>query len=192
MPISPAVTLSIFEAAMAANGLTGVHTADLAGGLANGLFQYCSSGILVMSNDVGVLGAGTGVGPSIVLEEAVILATLLPMMAAEGLIGTMTAAQAAAIAQGISISLAGAIVETINSSVGVGAGKLLLVPLGTGAGIFASALAEAGLIGVHTPALGAAIGGALDSVVASAIGVIVIVGSPSIIPSSGVGIGKII
>ncbi len=192
MPIEPVITTPIFTAALAANGLIGVHTPQLAEGLATGLFTYLGSAVVVTSQDVGVLGAGTGIGPSIILEDTLILAALVPFMAACGLIGPMAAAQASAISMGISLSLAGAIVSTINSTVGVGAGKLLITPTGSGAAVFTAGLAAAGLIGVHVPQLGAAVGGALDSVIVSAIGVIAIVGSPSIIPGAGVGIGKII
>jgi hypothetical protein len=192
MSVTPATTLPLFEAGMAGNSLIGSEVTQLATGLANGISIYVQSGLIVESIDAGTLGAGTGIGIGISLPEPTILAAISSFMSGEDILGQMAFPLASAIAFGISASFGIAQVSTINPTVGVGAGKLQLVPVGTGAAIFASAFAGSGLIGTSSPRLSSAVGAGLDSIVAASIGVITIVGSPSNIPSSGLGIGRIL
>jgi len=191
MPIDPGTTTPIFVSQLAANGLIGLGTPAFAAGMANGLFQYLTSGITVTSIDVGTLGAGTGVGTGLFLSQAVILQVLQPMMVGFGVFGPMSPAMASALSAGINIAMIPAIVQTVNPSVGIGAGKVQLIPHGTGPTQFISAFAAASMNGSKAADLATAIGTTLDSVIASTLGVIVIVGTPSIIPSTGLGTGTI-
>jgi hypothetical protein len=192
MPIDPGTTTPIFTAALVANVQIGSNVGQEATGLALGLFQYAQSGVTVGSIDAGTLGVGTGIGPSIILPEPVLLAALVASFLGHGIIGPMMPLQANAIALGISASLAVATVQTLNPSVGLGAGKLQLVPTGSGSVIFPAAFIQAGMTGPMATNLGVAIAQALDAVIASATSVIAIVGPPNIVPGAGVGIGKIV
>jgi len=192
MPIGPGTTLPIFTAALLANGLVGSGTKQLAAGLAMGLFQYTQTGVIVTSIDVGTFGAGTGIGPSIVLLPTILLPAMTDSFIGHGIVGPFMPAQANACAYGISAALALAVVETVNPLVGVGAGKLQLIPNGTGSVIFPQAFTQSGATGSMSAKMASAIGLALDAVIASAIGIIAIVGIPSIVPGAGLGNGKIV
>jgi hypothetical protein len=192
MPINPATTLPIFTAALSANALIGKSAIQLATGLSLGLFQYVQAGLTVISIDAGTLGAGTGTGPGIILTPLTITPLLLASIGGHGMTGSYVPPLVDAISIAVSSSFAQAIVETINPLVGIGAGKLQLIPNGTGSAIFPAAFLESGLTGLMAANLGSAVGLALDSAVPSAIGVIAIIGSPSIISSVGTGIGRII
>lgn len=192
MPVDPGTTLPIFQGMLASNGLLGPGTVQLANGLSSGLCQYMSAAIVVLSIDAGTLGTGTGLGVGIIIPQFTILGAVGPIMTGHGIFGPMAAPLANAIASGVSISLAGAMIQTVNAGVGVGTGKVQLVPTGAGGTVFSAALVAAGLVGMMAPALGDAIGMALDSVIASAIGVVAIVGPTSPLPGTGVGTGSIV
>jgi len=191
MPVDPGTTLPIFDGMLVANGLLGPGIPKFAAGMAAGLFQYVSTAVTVTSIDTGTLGVGVGNGVGVVLLPSVILGALSPMMARNGVLGPMAPSMANAIAYGVSASLALAAIATNNPGVGIGAGKLQLFPTGSGGATFAAAFKEAGMGGAMVSALGQAVGLALDAVIASALGVVVIVGPPSVLPGAGVGTGKI-
>jgi hypothetical protein len=191
MPVDPGTTLPIFQGMLAANAVIGPGSGQLAAGLANGLFQYLSASVTVLSIDAGTLGAGTGVGFGLILPPSVILGVLSPMMAGHLILGPFAPSTANAIAMAVSLSLAGASVQTVNAGVGIGAGKVQLVPTGTGGAVFAAAMTAAGLTGPMASALGDAVGMSLDTVIAAVIGVVVIAGPPNILPGAGTGVGKI-
>jgi hypothetical protein len=192
MPIDPGTTTPIFTAALVANAQVGPNVGQLATGLALGLFQYAQAGITVNSIDAGTLGVGAGIGPSIILPEPLLLTALTASFIGHGIIGPMMPLQANAIALGISSSLALAIVQTINPTVGLGAGKLQLTPNGSGSVIFPAAFIQAGMAGPGAAKMGLSIALALDAVIASALSVIAIAGPPNIVPGAGLGIGKIV
>ncbi len=192
MPIDPSTTLPVFTASLISNGLVGVSNQQLAAGLSMGLFQYAHAGVIVTSIDAGTVGNGTGIGPSIILPEPLILSSLTASFAGHGIIGPFMPMQANAIASGISTSLALSIVQTLNPLVGMGTGKLQLIPTGAGSAIFPAALIQSGIAGPMATNMGAAVGLGLDAVIAAAIGIIAIVGSPNIVPSTGLGTGIII
>ena len=192
MPISPATTLPIFTASLAANVIVGPSSIQMATGLSLGLFQYLNSGVIITSIDSGTLGVGVGTGPGIILAQPVLLAALTASMAGHVIAGPMMPMLANAIALGVFTSLGMAVVQTINPLVGVGVGKLQLTPNGTSNIIFPAAFLAAGMVGPMSPALGSAIGMALDAVIASAVSVIAIAGPPSVSPSVGIGSGVIV
>jgi len=188
MPINPGVTTPIFLGSLAATSLVGMSIPQLATGLALGLFQYSQTGLIVTSIDAGTLGAGTGLCPTIILNEQVLFTAISSSLLGHGVTGMLMPALANGAALGISASFALAIVQTINPVVGVGTGKLQLVPNGAGSVIFPAAFLAMGLTGTMSAVVASAIGLGIDSVISTAIGVIPIVGTPSMIPSSGVGV----
>jgi len=191
MPIDPGTTQPLFLSQLAANGLVGPGTPAFATGLATGFYQYLTTSIGVHSIDVGTLGVGTGIGVGLLLPESAILEVLEPMLSGFGILGQKTPDMANAIAAGISISLGAAIVQTANPTVGIGSGKVQLIPEGTGATTFVEAFSAAGMLGSKSESLASAVGTSLDALIALTLGVIVIVGTPSIVPSTGFGTGVI-
>ena len=191
MPVSPGTTTPIFLGTLVASGMTGPSVSQLATGMAIGLYTYLQTGVTVTSIDVGVLGVGTGFCPTIIIEEQVLLAALTTSFPAHGVTGPFMPAMANGIALGVTASMALAIVNTINPVVGIGAGKLQLIPNGSGSVIFPAAFIAAGMVGPMSALTASAIGLALDTVIATAIGVVAIVGSPSIIPIGGTGTGTV-
>jgi hypothetical protein len=191
MPIDPGTTTPIFLGSLVANGMTGPSVSQLASAMALGLFQYLQSGVVVLSIDTGTLGAGTGICPTIFLDEQVLLAAMTTSLSAHGVVGPFQPALANGVSLGIALALALAFTQTINPTVGVGAGKLQLVPNGQGQIIFPAAFTASGAVGPMSALTASAIGLGLDAVIVSALGIVAIVGPPSIIPSAGVGTGKI-
>lgn len=191
MPLGPP-TIPIFESALISHGLVGSSTAQLATGCSNGLQQYMAgAGCTTISIDVGTLGAGVGFGFGIILPQPVLTGAMTSFFASFLIGGPFSPVTASAISFGISNSLLGAIVNTINAGVGVGVGKVQCIPNGTGGALFTAAFLAAGMTGSMIPSLGQAVGGALDSVIASALGVVAIVGSPNILPGGGIGFGNV-
>jgi hypothetical protein len=192
MALNPGTATPIFTASLLANAQVGPSVGQLATGLALGLTQYMSAGVAVTSIDAGTLGVGTGIGPTIILTEGLLLPAMTASLAGHGIVGPVMPLQANAISLGISLALALAQVQTLNPLVGIGAGKLQLVPNGSGGALFAAAFKASGMMGTASANMGLAVGLGLDAVIASAIGVIAIVGPPNIVPSAGVGTGKVI
>ena len=191
MPIDEGTLRPIFVNSLAAAGISGQHSVVLAGALASGLSRYLVGSIAVISTDVGTLGAGTGTGFGLTLLPAVIYPAVLSMLSAGLIIGPHAPNLADGISNGVSTSLAGAAINTINSSVGVGTGVISIVPDSTGGVVFSASFLSAGLVGPYSPSMGLAIGIAMDQVISSATGFVVIAGPTSPYPSSGVGVGEL-
>jgi hypothetical protein len=191
MPLGPP-TIPIFQAALASHGLVGSGSVQLATGCANGLQLYMSgAGCTIISIDAGTLGAGTGIGAGIILAEPLLSGIMSSMFLGFLLGGPFSPVTADAISFGVCMSLATAVISTINAGVGVGAGKVQCIPNGTGGLVFTGAFLATGMTGSMVPSLGQAVGGALDASIASALGVVAIVGPPSILPGAGIGVGTV-
>ena len=187
MPLGPP-TIPIFQASLIANGITGTGAVQLSSACSDGLQLYMSgAGCTTISIDVGTLGAGTGIGSGIILSQPSLSSTMASFFLGLLMSGSYGPSTADAIASGICNSLLTAVVNTVNAGVGIGTGKIQCIPNGTGGVIFSGALLAAGLSGSMAPSLGLAIGGALDASIASASGLVVIAGSLSVYPGSGVG-----
>lgn len=187
MPLGPS-TIPIFQASLIANGITGTGVVQLSSACSDGLQLYMSgAGCTTISIDVGTLGAGTGVGFGITLSQPSLSSTMASFFLGLLMSGSYGPSIADAIASGICNSLLTVTVNTVNAGVGVGTGKVQCIPNGTGGVVFSGALLAAGLSGSMAPSLGQAIGGALDASIASASGLVVIAGPPSIYPGGGLG-----
>jgi hypothetical protein len=185
-------SIPIFQAALASHGLIGSNTIQLATGCANGLQLYMSGiGCTTISIDVGTLGAGTGIGFGIILAQPLLSVNMVSTFLGFLLGGPFSPITADAISLGICSSLAIASISTFNAGVGVGAGVVKCIPQGVGGTVFTSAFLASGMSGSMVPSLGQAVGGALDASIASALGAVVIVGPPSILPGGGIGIGQV-
>lgn len=188
MPVDPVATTPIFNAILLAHGDLGPSRSQLAAGLAQGLYQYIQTAVTATSIDVGSLGAGVGSGVGITLAVPALVTAMVASFNGQGIVGPMSAPNAVAVANSMSMSLAAAVLVGFHPSVGAGAGKLQLVPKGTGGPIFVAAFKAAGMKGQSSEKLAVAVAFGLDATIALATGVIAIAGPPSPSPGGGVGI----
>lgn len=192
MPLAPPLTAPLIAAQLVSVGDIGISSAQLALAVATGLELYASSGLTVASVDAGTLGAGVGTGVGIILPPPVLIGTLTAAFASHGILGLMAAPTAIGLGTGISLALQTALISTVSAGVGVGAGVATLVPNpGASAAAFLAGFAAAGLIGIMSPLMAAAIAMGFDLAAPSGIGPVVIAGPPSIVPGAGAGVGLI-
>ena len=178
---------------LAGNAILGISSPQLATAIAVGFVSYAQTALIATSVDFGTLGAGTGVAPIITIAPPAIIGPLLGTLTAAGVNGVMKIPLANAVGQAISTALLSAQVTTVNTGVGTGAGKVTLVPNpGASIGLMVAAFAGAALLGISAAGLAAAIAQGIDAGLPSATAIVAIVGSPNIVPSGGVGIGKVI
>lgn len=188
MPVDPASTTPIFNAILLAHGDLGPSRSQLAAGLATGLHQYVQTAVTATSIDAGSLGAGVGTGAGIVLAVPALVTAMVASFNGQGIIGPMSAPNAIAVANSMSMALSIAVLAGFHPGVGAGAGKLQLVPKGTGAPIFIAAFKSAGMEGPSSEKLAAAVAFGLDATLPLATGVIAIAGPPSPSPGGGIGV----
>lgn len=168
----------------------GVSLAQLSTAIATGLCTYAASGITVVTVDVGLFGAGVGVGPGVILPPPI--PQMVASFAGSAMVGIFSAPIATAIATGISQALMTATVITVHPTVGTGTGKANFIPNpGASSSAFVGAFASSGLVGVMSAAMAVAISVGLDSALPSASSVIVISGASTSVPSSGAGTGRV-
>lgn len=193
MPLDPISLTPIFTSALLASGEIGIGTPQLALGLATGLSIYAHSGIIVISTDVGLLGAGVGVGAGVIIPPTQLLNALVPLMASGLIVGPFSPVTASAIALGMSMALLTAGIITVNAGVGVGAGKVQLIPNpAVSVPTFIQAFASVGMTGIMSPSLATAVALALDICLPTGIAVVGIVGAAGPLPGAGAGVGSLL
>jgi hypothetical protein len=191
MPMDPGTLTPIFLANLVSVGLIGPSTIQLATGLANGTSIYANTAIQFQSVDAGTLGAGVGLGAGVIVPPAIIQA-MIGSFTAHGILGPFSIPTATGVAQGMQMSFALAIVQTVAAGVGLGAGVGFCIPNpGASTGIFMAAFTAAGMLGPSTIQLASAVAVGLDLVLPASIAPVVIVGPPNILPGAGTGIGKL-
>lgn len=191
MPVNPTITTPIFNAILLAHGDLGPSRSQLASGLALGLYQYMQTAVTATSIDVGSLGVGVGSGVGITLAVPALVTAMVASFNGNGIVGPMSAPNAAAVANATSMALAAAVLVGFHPGVGAGAGKLQLLPKGTGGPIFIAAFKAAGMEGPSSEKLAMAVSLGLDATIALATGVIAIAGPPSPSPGGGAGLVSI-
>ena len=193
MPLNQIETTPIIYGALVSSGVSGASASSLSIGLSNALCIYGTGSMNVTTIDAGLLGVGAGFGTGVVLPIPILVASLFSFMPANGFSGVSSPQIILGVSIGFSAVLATAIISTIHPTVGIGAGKLLILPnTSVSVGIFITAFAAAGMAGPMSVSLATAIASGLDAALPSAQGVVAIVGSPSIAPSGGVGFGKLL
>jgi hypothetical protein len=192
MPLDPITVSGMVLVNETANLLIGVSNIQLALGVANGLFMYATAGLTAQTIDVGVFGTGVGVGVGIILPPPVLASAFATTFPPAPVIGIAAPSLINALSVGLSIAFATAIITTVHPTVGSGAGVVTPIP-NTGVSIpaFIAGFTSAGLLGIGAKTLATAIATGLDMALPSGKGAVVISGSASIAPSSGVGFGKI-
>lgn len=189
MPLTPPGMSGALIPSLAASLMLGSAMPQLAQGVANGTVFWASQAAVVTSVDVGTLGVGASVAPFIV-PPPLLLANLLIAFTAQGMLGPMAPLECTGLSVGISLGLAQAILTGIHPTVGAGAGVAKIS--GTAIPSMLLGFASAGLHGPGAIKQATAIGMALDLTFAALLLPIPIVGPPSIVPSAGVGTGKIV
>lgn len=193
MPLDPITVGGIMRVSLAGVGMIGSGSSMLSLGLTNALCTYGKTSMNVSTIDVGTLGAGKGVGIGVFVPQPVLLSALLATLPAFGIFGISMPQLALGISTGYSLALSSAIVNTFHPSVGVGTGKLQIMPNTVAAiSVFTQMFLAAGMTGPSVVPLATAVAKALDATLPLALGAVVIGGSPSIVPSAGSGFGKLL
>lgn len=189
MPLTPPGLLAPIAANLIATGHLGIATPQLAAGVAAGIMLW-SPLVQVISVDVGVLGAGTGLVPLLV-PPPLLLAGLAVGFASFLLIGPIAPLTVQGLSQGISQGMLLGQVITVHPTVGIGGGVCTFK--GPPAGpLMIAGFASVGLIGISAAQMANAVGLGLDIAFTTLVLPTPIVGSPSPFPSGGAGIGKIV
>jgi len=189
MPLTPPGLTGVLIPSLAASLMLGTAMPQLAQGVAFGTTFWATQGAVVTSVDVGTLGVGAGAVPLIV-PQPLILANLLVAFAANGMLGPMAPLEATGLSVGLSLGLAEALITTIHPTVGAGAGVVKIS--GTAIPSMIAGFAAAGMKGPSATQQATAIGMAFDLTFAVFVLPTPILGPPSIVPSAGVGTGKIV
>ena len=193
MPLVLPAVQSLLLANLAGNTIFGVSSPLLATAVATGFVTYAQTSLIATSVDVGTAGIGAGVAPVISLPSAQIIGPMIAALTAAGVNGPSKPQLANAISQTLSASLLTAQIVTVNTGVGVGTGKATLVPnSAVSVPLMIAAFTGSLLIGTASVRLATGIAQGIDAVLPSATAVLAIAGPPSPIPSSGVGVGKVL
>lgn len=190
--LPPAVT-GIVATNLAACGIIGLSTAQLALGIGTGFSLYMTSVVTVNTADVGTLGGGAGIGLGLTLAPPVLMQSLRSTFEANGISGPSKDQMITAISSAVSQALLLVQVVTAHGGVGVGTGTIVSVNPVPAASIpmMIANFLSVGLIGLASASLATAIASGIDQSLASAKGQVVIVGPPSPFPGGGGGFGKI-
>lgn len=178
---------------LASSACIGISNAQVALGVATGLATYAGGGLVLVSVDVGTLGAGVGTGPGLILPPPAIIGPMIASFAGAVILGIFSAPVATAIGTALSTVLATGIITTVSAGVGVGTGVVKAIPNpGVSVPAFIAGFKAAGLLGIASITMATAVAAGLDIGLAAATGAVVITGPASPLPGSGAGVGKII
>lgn len=189
MPVSPPAIFGALMANLASTGNLGQGIPSLAQGIANGVATWVPK-IQVNTIDSGSLGAGTGVPLPLVVPQPALYAALVAGDASNGLLGINTPLVTLGIANGLALAFPSMLIFTVHAGIGVGAG----VARFTAPPAIPEMLAGFALAGANSDESklkAKAVGQALDTVFASLVLPVTIVGSASPAGGAGTGVGTI-
>lgn len=180
----------------AASGILGPNSAQLANALAQGICLNILATAQVTTIDAGTAGAGVGASKVVGINPGALTPMMIGQFAAQGMLGSMSAALATAISNGFCTwFLASNQTQTVHSGVGAGVGQGTVVGLSPSgmANMIKGMMAANGLLGTQSPKLADAIANAIVPHIMS-MGTVVtpIIGPPSPSGSSGTGTGKVL
>jgi hypothetical protein len=193
MPLNPPTLAAGFVAPqLVAMGNVGTGVSNLALGVSIGVCQFLTIASKVMTVDVGTAGVGTSIIPMIV-PTPLLQTSLVISFTSSGLIGTMAPLFLQGLATGICTGLTAlALLQTNHPTVGVGTGIARIVAP-TAVPVMIQGFAAAGMSSSGPVRIATALGAALDMTFAAYVQPgIPIVGSPSIVPSAGIGLGVVL
>lgn len=189
MPLTPVGLAGVLVPALAAAAQTGIAVPQFATGVATGVTLFAAQST-VTSVDTGTAGVGATTLPLLV-PQPLLLSSMLAGFAATGQVGVMAPLLATGLANGLALGFLQGLVVMTHPGVGVGAGVAKVIAVGAIPAMIAG-FAAATMVGPGSVKMATAIGIALTLTFATYTLPIPIVGSPSIVPSTGVGIGKIV
>jgi hypothetical protein len=189
MPLTPPLVTGALLASLPASGFIGISVPQLAAAIGAGVGLWVSSALQVVTVDVGTLGVGVGILPCVV-PPALLTASMLTTFPATGHLGPFAPALANGVALGLSIAFPSGLITTSHPTVGLGACVATFV--GTAVPSMVAGFAAQGLAGPSGVLTATAVGAGLDITFNVLKLPIPIVGPPNIVPSGGVGFGKLL
>jgi hypothetical protein len=193
MPLNPpALAAGFITPNLISTGNLGTGVPKFALGLSMGVCQFLTIESKVTTVDAGTLGVGTGIIPLIV-PNPLVQSSLVTGFVSVGILGTLAPLFIQGLTTGLCTGwLALALLQTNHPTVGVGAGVARITGP-TAVPAMLAGFSAVGMTGIGPTKMAQAIGTALDMVFASFVQPgIPIVGTPSIVGSSGVGFGTVI
>jgi len=197
MPLTPPGLMGLLSPLMSGAGFAGTMAQPMALAISNAVTTYLLS-LQVKTTDVGTFGTGVGTG-KVIITPPQLVGPLLGAATANNLKGTSTPGLMTAIGNAVASFIASmAIVQTQHPTVAVGSGIGQLLIIGGPAplqGQLMGMLSAGGFAGQSTPSFATAVAQGLTQGLATAQIIQVIAGSPVVpppVPSSGVGIGKML
>jgi hypothetical protein len=193
MPLNPPVLAAGFVAPnLIAMANLGTGVPNLALGISIGVCQFLTIEAKVTTIDVGTVGVGTSIIPMFV-PLPLLQTALVSSFASTGILGPLAPPFLQGLALGLTTGwLALALLQTNHPTVGVGAG-IAKITASTAVPAIIQGLAAVGVSGTGPIKFGTALGTALDITFAAYLQPgIPIVGTPSIIPGAGIGLGTVL
>lgn len=194
MALIPPAVATVLLANLAGNGILGISAAQLAVAVSTGFCSYMVAAPVVVTADVGTLGAGVGTGLGLTLSPPSLSSSFRSTFTAHGINGANREMIINALSGALSQSLLLAQILTANAGTAVGTGTVVSVtpnPLVSIPAMVASFVGS-GLVGVASFNLAAAIAEGVDQVLPQARGQVVIAGPSSPLPGGGGGLGKLL
>lgn len=190
MPVIAAPATADLLPQLAGCSILGVGAPKLAFAICTGLSTWTPR-IKVFTADAGTAGVGKGVPTPILLPTPLLIQYLTAGFAQEGILGLMAPPLILGLATGISQIYLKVFTNTVHSSVGVGAGLARfqtdpLVP------DLLAGFAAIAAVGEGPTKMSKAIGSAMSLTFSGVTQPQPIVGTPSIIASTGVGVGTLL
>lgn len=196
MPLTPPGLMGLMSPLVTAAGYLGTMSQPMVLGLSNAITSYLLT-LQVKTTDVGTFGVGVGTG-KVIITPPQLIGPLLGAATANGIKGTYAPPLMTAIGNAVASFIASfALVTSQHPTVAVGSGIGQLLIVGGPVPLQGQILAmlSANFTGQNFPSFAMAIAQGLTQGLATAQVVQVITGSPVLpppVPSTGVGIGKLI
>lgn len=203
MALNPKLLQTLMMAQLASSGIRGSKMSAFAGGLSEGIIESFIMQNIVNTVDVGLLPSGApgiGVGKMAGLDPKQMSAMMLPLVAAEGILGTKSKNLIDAICNAICTHfLSTNVANTLHPLVAVGSGTGKVVGLQPNliSTMILAKLTSKGVAGTKIRGLAKGVAtGFANNVMATAVVSVAIVGAPLLIlgapvPSGGPGTGNI-
>jgi len=197
MPLSPPGLQGLLAPQVIAAGMVGQMSQPLVLALSNAISAYLLT-LTVRTNDVGSLGVGVGTG-KVIITPPQLVGPLLGAATANQLVGTSTPGLMVAVGNAVATFIATmGMVQSTHPLVAVGTGIGLLQIIGGPVPLQAQLMgmfAAQGLVGQNIVNLASALSQGITQGLVSAQVVQVITGTPVVpppVPSTGIGIGKLL
>jgi len=179
----------------ASSGILGTSSPLLAKALSLGISTNILAMAQVTTVDTGTAGAGVGTSTVLGISAGILGPLMVGNFASVGMLGAFSAPLALAISQGFGIWFLTNQTTTVHAGVGlgVGTGKVIGLDPGSMGQMIQGFMASFGLLGTFSPLLAQAVAlSIVTHILATGTVITPIAGPPSIVPSAGTGIGKVL